>query len=219
MKLDFQNAFNSIHRDKMLEVTLALAPSLYPLVHSVYSSPSSLYWEDRILDSAEGVQQGDPLGPLLFCLTIHHLLSQLKSEFCVAYLDDVTLGGQLDEILQDVQRVEGAAGDYGLILNHHKFEIFCADPSTKLTTGDALPAAQVMDPASASLLGVSIGDMFSISATLGEKIDRLRTLGERLQLLSAHDTILLLRHSLSIPKLLYCLRSSPCFTVPMPQEL
>ena len=64
----------------------------------------------------------------------------LKSEFCV---DDVTLGGQLDEVIQDVQQVEGAAG---LILNHHKSEILCADPSTKLAAGDELPAAQVMDP-------------------------------------------------------------------------
>ena len=60
----------------MLEAVQDLALDLFPFVHSAYSSPSSLFWSDKILLSAEGVQQGDPLGPLLFCLTIHPLYSQ-----------------------------------------------------------------------------------------------------------------------------------------------
>ena len=36
-------------------------------------------------------------------------------------------------------------------------------------------------------------------------------MGDRLQYISAHDGILLLRNSFSIPKLLYTLRTSPCF--------
>ena len=43
LKLDFSNAFNSIRRDKMLEAVQRLAPSIYPFVHSVYSSPSFLF--------------------------------------------------------------------------------------------------------------------------------------------------------------------------------
>ena len=44
LKLDFKNAFNCIRRDKMLEATRSLAPDLYPLVYSAYSSPSALFW-------------------------------------------------------------------------------------------------------------------------------------------------------------------------------
>ncbi len=69
VKLDFSNAFNSIRRDSMLEAIRSHAPSIYPLVHTAYSAPSVLRWGDRTISSAEGVQQGDPLGPLLFCLT------------------------------------------------------------------------------------------------------------------------------------------------------
>ena len=36
--------------------------------------------------------------------------------------------------------------------------------------------------------------------------------------LSTHDAILLLRHSLVLPKLLYCLRTSPCFLSPLLQS-
>ena len=91
IKLDFSNAFNSVRRDRMLEAIMDLCPVIFSLVHSAYSSPSSLYWENEVLLSAEGIQQGDPLGPLLFCLTLHKFLLPLRSSFRVAYLDDVTL--------------------------------------------------------------------------------------------------------------------------------
>lgn len=61
VKLNFHNAFNSIRRDKMFEAT---TPDIYPIVHS-----SSYFFIFFIL-AADGVQQGDPLGPFLFSITI-----------------------------------------------------------------------------------------------------------------------------------------------------
>ena len=65
-KLDFTNVFNTLHRDNMLKTVEEIVPSLLPFVPSSYCSPSSLFWEDKILDSADGVQQGDPLGSTFF---------------------------------------------------------------------------------------------------------------------------------------------------------
>ena len=59
----FRNAFNSVRRDRMLEAVPALDPDIYHLVNSAYSS-SHLFWGDHRILSAEGVQQGDLLGPL-----------------------------------------------------------------------------------------------------------------------------------------------------------
>ena len=101
--------------DKMLEAVQSFAPSLFPFVHSVYSSPSKLFWEDKIIESAEGVQQGDPLGPLLFCLTIHQLCSRMKSELSLFYLDDGTLGGKVEDVLHDLDLVEREGAELGLI--------------------------------------------------------------------------------------------------------
>ena len=67
VKLDFTNALNSIRRDKMLEAVHDLARSIYPLAHSAYSASSSLLWDNTTTMSVEGVQQDNPLGPLLFC--------------------------------------------------------------------------------------------------------------------------------------------------------
>ena len=102
LKLDFRNAFNSIRRDKMLKSVQEKAQVIYPLVHAPYSTPSFLFFGDCIMQSAEGVQQGDPLGPLLFCLAIHDVVSNLRSEFTAFYLDDGTLDGSLEDIKADL---------------------------------------------------------------------------------------------------------------------
>ena len=43
------------------------------------------------------------------------------------------------------------------------------------------------------------------------KVEVLQLMGSRLGLLTSHDALLLLRHSFAIPKVLYILRTSPCF--------
>ena len=55
IKLDFSNAFNSVRQDRMLEAIRDLCPVIFSLVHSAYSSPSSLYWENEVLFSASKV--------------------------------------------------------------------------------------------------------------------------------------------------------------------
>ena len=95
MKIDFTNAFNAIRRDSLLECVLLTAPGIYPFVHAAYTCEFSLFYGDEILLSAEGVQQGDPLGPLLFCMVTLPLLSQCQLPLKFGYLDDITLGGDL----------------------------------------------------------------------------------------------------------------------------
>ena len=125
LKLDFRNAFNSLRRDKMLSAVQVLAPTILPFVHSAYSNTSFLFWDDKSIQSCEGIQQGDPLGPLLFCLTLYQLQSCLESEFCLLYLDDVTLGDDREEVLHDLNIFEQEAADLGLRLNQHKSEVIC----------------------------------------------------------------------------------------------
>ena len=145
LKLDFRNAFNSVRRDKMLEAVRVLAPEIYPLVHSAYASSSSLLWGDKTINSAEGVQQGDPLGPLLFCLTLHRHCEQLQSPLCVMYLDDVSVGGPVEDVLHDLEVIQ-AAEELGLFLNSSKSEIVCHADTVRGTLITALPGAVVVDP-------------------------------------------------------------------------
>ena len=212
LKLDFRNAFNCLHRDKMLAAVREMVPELYPLIHSAYSSPSSLFFGESVLQSSEGVQQGDPLGPLLFCLTIHDMLMQLRGEFGVFYLDDGTLGGSLEEVLRDVRMVERVAGDMGLQLNHRKSEIICDDPATRQSMLAAFPQFCVVSQDHATLLGSPVGNSVEgIEDAIGAKTSALAVMGDRLRLLHAHDGFCLLRNAFTLPKMLYTLRTAPCF--------
>ena len=77
VKLDFTNAFNSVHRAAVFEAVADHCPDLLAFTESAYGSPSHLWvGEDRVIASAEGVQQGDPLGPLLFCLALDKPLKE-----------------------------------------------------------------------------------------------------------------------------------------------
>ena len=135
----------------MLKAVQSLCPSLYAFVHSAYANPSNQLWGDKTITSAEGVQQGDPMGPLLFCLVLHQHSSHLKSEFKALYLDDVTLGGDCQELLHDIQVMRDAA-DLGLTLNPGKCEIISSDMTACGTLLVSLPGAHLVTPSQAQLL-------------------------------------------------------------------
>ena len=56
--------------------------------------------------SPERIQQGDPLGSMLFCLGIHNMVTSLSFEFTVFYLDDGTLRGSITDIEIDLRQIE-----------------------------------------------------------------------------------------------------------------
>ena len=67
LKLDFSNAFNTISREHVVAETCLHFPGLARWVGWCYRRPSALqFGSASTVQSAGGVQQGDPLGPLLF---------------------------------------------------------------------------------------------------------------------------------------------------------
>lgn len=212
VKLDFANAFNSLRRDAMLQAVAERLPHLYHFCWSSYHSPSVLQFGDKIVMSAEGVQQGDPLGPLLFCLTIHPLIASLSSSLRIAYLDDVTLGGELDVVNQDVASVASQGAAIGLSLNASKCEFISqSECPSGLPTSDFIH----ISPANAELLGAPLFSGTTLDNALSDRHSELARCQNRLTLISAHDALLLLKSSLSIPKLAHVFRASPCSGHPM----
>jgi hypothetical protein len=57
-KLDYKNAFNTVHRGVVLMTTFEKIPALYALIQQAYASSSHLLFGDFVIESA-GVQQGD----------------------------------------------------------------------------------------------------------------------------------------------------------------
>ena len=104
------------------------------------------------VQSAEGVQQGDPLGPLLFCLTIHSLIQKLPSNYRVFYLDNGTIGGSAEDIIHDLAMVQAEASLICLELNHAKSELVCDDALACNVLLSAFPGLQTVPLNQATLL-------------------------------------------------------------------
>ena len=168
--------------------------------------------------SAEGPQQGDPLGPLMFSITIQPILDKLNSELVIGYLDDITLGGGVHQVAADIEIVVKDAEAMGLILNANKCELisFESENIPPITTFDNY---QLIKPNDAILLGAPILPGPAVDTSLKSKFDTLKKAIERMQYIDAHDALLLLKSSLHLPKLLYTLRTSVCHGNPILDDI
>ena len=90
----------------MLEAVSACVPHIYKFCHLAYNQPSILKFFEHRMMSAEGPQQGDPIGGLLLCNTIHPFLClsfrRMNSNLVEGCMDDITLGGKSDIVAEAV---------------------------------------------------------------------------------------------------------------------
>lgn len=135
LKVDFSNAFNNVSRQVLLEECRKTFPDLLPWAYYCYGSTSLLFHQDNKIKSCVGVQQGDPLGPLLFCLVLHVIVQKI-AETCPDldlhrwYLDDGILCGDAGQVVHAFGIISRFGPDSGLILNLAKCELFSPDPGS-----------------------------------------------------------------------------------------
>ena len=215
VKLDFRNAFNTVRRDRLLDQVKKFMPEYFNFICQMYRHSSHLIFGPHLLESACGVQQGDPLGPLLFCLVIKGVTERIESPLNVWYLDDDTIGGPVELVIADLVQLKQGIQQVGLELNTAKCEAFCCSENKSQAvlqqSNDIAPGIRLKTEEDLVLLG---SPMFqnAIKKTIVEKENELKRMTARLRLLSAHHALYLLKKCLSIPKLLYVLRTSPTWS-------
>jgi len=214
LKVDFRNAFNELYRDKMLAEVAVHLPTYLHFISAAYSSPSHLFFQDRLVMSQRGVQQGDPLGPALFALTIQPIVSSITDELSIWYLDDGTVADKPEKVAETLQFIRDRGKKVGLHLNEDKCEVsvlgVLGSAATESVSSivSVAPSIKVFGASDAVLLGAPISDE-AISGILSIKSANLGTFAKRLKCLSAHSAFFLLRASVSIPRLIYFLRCAP----------
>lgn len=81
---------------------------------------SSLRFGAAAIQSAGGVQQGDPLGPLLFATAIHTLTQDLRAgplDLALFYLDDGIGAGDVAAVGAALAHIRTRGSELGLTLN------------------------------------------------------------------------------------------------------
>ena len=106
----------------MFQEVTSRIPSMAAWVESCYGSHPLLYLGDQKIFSCRGVQQGNPLGPLCFTLTLHLIVEQIRREVLgllinTWYLDDGTLCGSPGDIGTALAIIETLGPPHGLLLS------------------------------------------------------------------------------------------------------
>ena len=211
--LDFRNAFNNINRETMFEELRRHVPGVAAWMEACYSTQPLLHLGSYSIRSCCGVQQGDPLGPLGFAITLQSMVERIKTEVPKLtinswYLDDGTLMGSPEDLAAALEIVETEGPALGLSLNRSKSLLFIPqeeDPAISL-----LPSEIPITRQGVTVLGCPIGPPSFCEASLLHQVERIKAALDRLgDLDDSQLETTLLRSCLSLPKLSFILRTCP----------
>lgn len=193
-------------------------PSISRWVEFFYAKPSRLYYNESVMSSAKGVQQGDPLGPLLFSLTLHPLVCKIAAHCSLAlhawYLDDGTIIGDTLEVSKALKIIQNEGSTRGLHLNINKTDFFWPNSDPRSFEDGDFPADIGRASNGVKLLGgpVSLDAQFcgDLVMTRVDKTIQLMNSVKKLQ--DPQCELLLLRYCTGVSKLYFTLRTtSPKF--------
>lgn len=125
-QIDFANAYNTVRRRPIHVALEEQFPELLNFFHWSYGSPGELFLSNGqpIGHSSTGVRQGDPLGPLFFCLALQPTLRSLQQvspqAHLFAYMDDITIIAPVNELPRLLSETERQGRRIGLALNRRK---------------------------------------------------------------------------------------------------
>jgi len=193
----------------LLSETRAAFPGLAYWVDWCYNSASVLRFGNHTITSSRGIQQGDPLGPLLFSAALQPALrktAQCSVELC---LDDAVLAGRADAVAAAFRVLQQEAAAAGLQLEPSKCELVPLAPQADVSAFP--PSFQVRRPGVFDLLGSPVGDFDHCNTfTQTERVEKAAKCLEAVAALPDPQIGLhLLRHCVSFAKMVHSMRITP----------
>eukprot|EP00731_Ephydatia_muelleri_P014360 Em0008g80a len=214
VKVDMRNAFNLVSRQVILDECALHFPELLPWATWCYAAHPLLWHPMGRIFSETGVQQGDPLGPLLFALVLQKILNAIDADdecihilYQAWYLDDGTLAGKKSAILRALSLLDSIGPSLGIFINMSKCELFC-----KGDTSEFPPSMKSSHVPHLDLLGAPIGDYLFCGKYAASKRSEALKLLSRLVEVGASDpqvALILLRLCGSYCKLIHLARATP----------
>ena len=166
------------------------------------------------LRSESGVQQGDPLGPLLFCLVLHKVVTAIAVDsicsqlsFHSWYMDDGVIAGPKQAALQALSIIKQLGPPLGLFINTSKCELF--------SKGGLRGFPDVMKKSNAlifEILGAPIGDPIFCARSIAEKranASKFLALLKEVGSVVSHVALLLLLQCSSFCQIVHIARCTP----------
>ena len=171
LKVDMRNAFNVVSRQAVLDECSVHFPELLPWVSWCYGQHPILWHTIGTISSEAGVQQGDPLGPLIFCLVLQKVVSAIAADsvcsellFHAWYLDDSVVAGPRLAVENALSIIQELGPPLGLFVNPTKCELF------GLADLNSFPIKMKRwnDP-HLKILGAPIGDLIFCAKIVAQK--------------------------------------------------
>ena len=185
----------------------------------LHSCSSSLGSKDALKRHLQGhfltgVQQGDPLGPLFFCLVLHKLVATIVSDeeashllYHKWYMDDGVVAGTGNAVARVIAIIKEQVPHLGLFIKDSKCELF-----SKCNLNSFPLQMKRSNTANLVLLGAPIGDLIFCAKFISSLRSKISDLLSRLQQIGPKDpqvAYLLLRFCGSFCKLVHLARSTP----------
>ena len=168
------NAFNTVGRTAVIAEATNCVPALTPLVAKCYGTrPTDVFFrmdsgKTRTIAFSSGVQQGDPMGPAMFCLGLRPGLKRFREEFELegvegfAYMDDLSLGltGVTANTVRAFAFLRRVLEAIGVVVNNAKTVAF--PPKGHAPTAEEISLLQsvdvrIVDEGEITVVGVPIG--------------------------------------------------------------